>query len=257
LAFPSSFAALLAVPAAWRQRAEPGTRFLLAWVLPAWLVFEVVPTKLPHYTMPLYPAVFLLGAQAVLGGLAAPRWQRIIAGGGLQVAGVVLILGSLALPVVLHTPIWLGVPSAVAIALVMGLATRTRRPVLPLVAAPLFTLALVGWELPQAQSLWIAPRVETALVAAGLSGGRLGAVGFHEPSLMMLAGTKTAMLATGADGAAALADGTVKSLLVSERDQKAFSAAATELGLRPNPVATISGFNYSRGRWVALTLVTR
>jgi 4-amino-4-deoxy-L-arabinose transferase-like glycosyltransferase len=257
LAFPSSFAALLAVPMAWRQRAEPGTRFLLAWVIPAWLVFEAVPTKLPHYTMPLYPAVFLLGAQMVLRLATVPRWQRIVAGGGLGIAGVVLMAGALALPMVLHMPVWLGVPSAVATALVMGLATQAKRPVTALVAAPLFTLALVGWELPQAQPLWIAPRVERALLEAGFAGGRLGAVGFHEPSLMMLAGTSTAMLATGLDGAAALADGTVQSLLVSDRDQSAFSAAAATLGLHPVAVNTITGFNYSRGRWVTLTLFTR
>jgi hypothetical protein len=168
-----------------------------------------------------------------------------------------LAAGSLALPVVLHMPVWLGVPSAVAVALLVGLGTQTRRPVTALAAVPLFTLALLGWELPNAQSLWIAPRVESALVAAGLSGSRLGAVGFHEPSLMMLAGTTTAMLATGADGAAALADGTVKSLLVSDRDEQSLSVAAAKLGLHPVIIATIRGFNYSRGRWVTLSLVVR
>jgi hypothetical protein len=74
---------------------------------------------------------------------------------------------------------------------------------------------------------------------------------------MMLAGTSTAMLATGLDGAVALADGTVQSLLVSDRDQSAFSAAAATLGLHPVAVNTITGFNYSRGRWVTLTLFTR
>lgn len=39
--------------------------FLLAWVIPSWLVFELVSTKLPHYVMPLYPALCLLSARAV------------------------------------------------------------------------------------------------------------------------------------------------------------------------------------------------
>jgi 4-amino-4-deoxy-L-arabinose transferase-like glycosyltransferase len=257
LAFPSSFAALLAVPAAWRQRAEPGTRFLLAWVIPAWLVFEAVPTKLPHYAMPLYPAVFMLGAKAVLSVWAVPRWQLLIAGAGLRLAGGVLIIATLALPAVLHMPIWVGVPSAVAVALVIVLATQAKRPMTALAAMPLFTLALIGWELPKAAPLWIAPRVEQMLVSAGVAGERLGAVGFHEPSLMMLAGTTTAMLASGPDGAAALADGAIKSLVVSDRDQEAFLASAASLGLHVKARGTISGFNYSRGRWVALTLFTQ
>src|SRR5690606_27987492 len=32
---------------------------------PSWLVFELVLTKLPHYTMPMYPALALLCARAV------------------------------------------------------------------------------------------------------------------------------------------------------------------------------------------------
>ncbi len=38
--------------AGWRDRAEPGVRFALAWLIPAWLVFEATPTKLVHYRRP-------------------------------------------------------------------------------------------------------------------------------------------------------------------------------------------------------------
>jgi 4-amino-4-deoxy-L-arabinose transferase-like glycosyltransferase len=49
--------------------ARPSRRaelFLLAWMLPSWVVFELVSTKLPHYTMPLYPAVALISARMLL-----------------------------------------------------------------------------------------------------------------------------------------------------------------------------------------------
>ena len=32
-------------------------RFLVCWLVPAWLIFELTPTKLPHYTLPTYGAV--------------------------------------------------------------------------------------------------------------------------------------------------------------------------------------------------------
>ena len=257
LAFPASFAAVLAIPAAWRRRGEPATRFLLAWVIPAWLVFEAVPTKLPHYTLPLYPAVFLLGGQALLALAEVPRWQRVLGQTGLWLAGGVMIVAALALPIVLHLPVWLGVPAAVAGALVLGLASQPSRPLAALVAAPLFTLAVIGWELPTAQPLWIAPRIEQALAVAGRADGKLGAVGFHEPSLMLLAGTDTAMLATGQDGAAALAAGQVSTLAVGNRDEDAFWSAARRLGFNPRAIATLSGFNYSRRNWVTLTVYAK
>lgn len=49
----------------WHTRRENITQFLLAWIVPTFLIFEFTPTKLPHYTMPTYPAIALLAAIAV------------------------------------------------------------------------------------------------------------------------------------------------------------------------------------------------
>ncbi len=40
-------------------------RFLLAWLVPSWIVFELVMTKLPHYVLPLYPAIAILIAREI------------------------------------------------------------------------------------------------------------------------------------------------------------------------------------------------
>jgi 4-amino-4-deoxy-L-arabinose transferase-like glycosyltransferase len=42
------------------------TTFLACWIVPNWLVFEFVATKLPHYTLPMYPAIALLSARFVV-----------------------------------------------------------------------------------------------------------------------------------------------------------------------------------------------
>lgn len=47
------------------RTSEPSYIFLLAWIVPAWIIFELVSTKLPHYTMPLYPALAILSAHAL------------------------------------------------------------------------------------------------------------------------------------------------------------------------------------------------
>ncbi len=87
LLFPASMFLVDAVRRAWRRWAVAPTTtrsgvgrwrrllpkqrndrqlFLLAWLVPAWIVFELSPAKLPHYVMPLYPAACLLCAQAML-----------------------------------------------------------------------------------------------------------------------------------------------------------------------------------------------
>ena len=73
--WPGSILAGLAAPTIWMARREPGARFLLAWLIPSWIVFEVVVTKLPHYVLPLYPAIAILIAGIVEGrGLFRKSW---------------------------------------------------------------------------------------------------------------------------------------------------------------------------------------
>jgi 4-amino-4-deoxy-L-arabinose transferase-like glycosyltransferase len=48
LIFPSTFVLPAALIAGWRGRSQHGVRFALAWLVPTWIVFELLPTKLVH-----------------------------------------------------------------------------------------------------------------------------------------------------------------------------------------------------------------
>jgi len=41
-------------------------RWLLAWIIPFWIILELIPTKLTHYALPLFPALCLFMAGAAL-----------------------------------------------------------------------------------------------------------------------------------------------------------------------------------------------
>jgi len=62
--WPASFFVWHGLVWAWRNRREAPVIFCIAWVVPSWIVFELVPTKLPHYVLPLYPALALIAARA-------------------------------------------------------------------------------------------------------------------------------------------------------------------------------------------------
>jgi len=105
--WPGSLFVLPALARAWQLRSQPGERFCLAWVIPAWVVFELVPTKLPHYVLPLYPALALLTARAVLdratGGVAGSRSRLARAGFRIwAVVGLALGAGIVAAPLILQ-----------------------------------------------------------------------------------------------------------------------------------------------------------
>lgn len=58
------------------DRLAASARFLIAWVVPTWLVFEILPTKLPHYVLPVYPALALAAGWGLVELAKAARWQR-------------------------------------------------------------------------------------------------------------------------------------------------------------------------------------
>jgi 4-amino-4-deoxy-L-arabinose transferase-like glycosyltransferase len=262
---------LLLGPAAswsWRQRAATEERFLLAWALPFWLVLELVPTKLPHYILPAYPALALLVARATL-ALAEGRLVRWRA---LDLVTLALWgVASLALAVLLAlAPLRFGggLDSAglvaAAILLFFGtrlaLAARRRGGGGLVVRAVLLALLVLpaGFALvaPRLGALWLS-RDAAALVwrYGPPHDAPVVAVGYDEPSLIFLLGTATRELSpdaaaqyiTSARGAAAL---------VSNADDAAFHAALQRRGWAAREVGRVAGLDYSNGRALALTLYT-
>lgn len=75
---------------------DKGVFFLISWFIPTWIIFEFLPTKLPHYLLPAYPALALLCGYAAVrmadgARMEASRWASLILflfGAGL--AGLVL-----------------------------------------------------------------------------------------------------------------------------------------------------------------------
>ncbi|MDZ4369844.1 MAG: glycosyltransferase family 39 protein, partial [Phenylobacterium sp.] len=122
LAFPMTLLLPAAAVAAWRYRAEAGVRFALAWLIPTWLMFELLPTKLPHYTLPAYAPLAWLAARALVApdGRAEPigavvRWL----GAGLAaVVGLALAAGVFYLLSLYGDPsdAWAGAATAAALA---------------------------------------------------------------------------------------------------------------------------------------------
>jgi 4-amino-4-deoxy-L-arabinose transferase-like glycosyltransferase len=265
-AFPAAFLVLRALPAAWRDRLNPGTRFLLAWIIPSWLVFEAVATKLPHYSLPMYPPLMLLGAAWAMDPLRrpAPRWLRwlgiavlVLGAAGLGVASAVLpyLADRRIDPVAL-----LGIPAAALLLCVV--VAEIRRGALAraglaaaILAIPLYAVAL-GGVLPRLSAPWVAPRVAALLAvrAPGLPPSQFGVAGYHEPSQLFATGTGTVLLRNGAAAAAFLAGAPGRFAAVGDRDLAAFQAEAGRLGLAAQEEGSVGGFNYTRGRHIVLRL---
>jgi 4-amino-4-deoxy-L-arabinose transferase-like glycosyltransferase len=267
--WPGSLFALLALPWVWRNRRDRAVVFCLAWIVPSWLVFEAVPTKLPHYVLPLYPAIALLTGAALADRLSAPGTARP----WLERAVLLLwLLVGLALGavVIAAAPLGDGRPSirgilaALAIWGVTGAGVwftwrgRRRRAAGFVLAGSVVALGLtLGAAIPALDAPWIAPRLKDALFQKMPAGhGPMLIAGYAEPSALIAFGTDT-KFGSGADAAKLLADNDHAVAIVGGDQADAFKTALADGHVSAEPLATVEGFNYAKGKRIMLTLYRR
>jgi 4-amino-4-deoxy-L-arabinose transferase-like glycosyltransferase len=259
--WPGSVLAGLAAPMVWRSRREPGARFLLAWLIPSWLVFEAVITKLPHYVLPLYPAIAILIAGIVEGGgLIRARWLvRGTAGWFIfPVAAAILVVTGFI--VFEREPGLIAWPFATA-AIIYGMfawrlyeADGAERAALrAMIASVLLAIMVYAIAFPLLPSLFPSAVIADALHATDCPAPQVASTGYQEPSLVFLLGTKT-RFTNGTGAADFLRKGRCRFALIDARSERAFVQRANAIGLRYALSQRVDGYNFSVGQKVALTV---
>src|SRR5262249_15393394 len=245
------------------QRRERPVRFLLAWLVPCWIVLELVITKLPHYVLPLYPAIAILIARTLRDGALSERpWLKRGALWWPAIAIIIPIAGIVALGIMRYKLGLLAWPCGAA-AMVFGfMAWRYYADdgadvslVRAVVATVLIMIAVLGVITPSLRPLFPSATIARALQAHDCDYKVVASAGYHEPSLVFLVGTNT-QLTDGAGAAEALrgGGGYCRFALVEAREQRAFAQRAEALGLRYAPGPRIEGININNGRQVAITI---
>ncbi len=261
LAFwPMAFFAGLAIPWVWQNRGAQPVVFALAWILPTWIAFELIATKLMHYVLPTYPAIAILTAAAWMqpGPLPGAGWWRWIVGilavfvtftlmavfaaFGPVVDGRLMFWGTLA---ALAT---LGGLVAVAVSLRHG--QRAAAMAAALVAAACVYSSVFGGLLPTVERPWIARAIAREAPATDKP---IAIAGFREVSTALMLGTGTRIV-EGGEAVRLLEAGEVEVAAVSQKEIEAFEAARAEAGLRLREITRFEGFNYANGDAYEITL---
>jgi 4-amino-4-deoxy-L-arabinose transferase-like glycosyltransferase len=252
--------------AAIRQRTDPATRFLVAWCGASWVMFEIVPTKLPHYVLPLYPALAIMSAAWILAprAQAAPRWQTALTYLAMAqfVVGLAALIGALIeLPGLYGSgpPWWLAAAAGLAGLLGIGavVALLRRAPVAAaglalstvLVAYPALALGTA----PRLTQLWISSSTAELVAKDARPGDPPPALaGYLEPSMVFYLGKDTRLT----DGPGAAAVGAVQGGLavIEDSERRAFLARLAELETGATKIDEVSGYNYSKGKPVHITI---
>ncbi|MDA8232020.1 MAG: glycosyltransferase family 39 protein [Magnetospirillum sp.] len=259
--WPGSLFLWPAMVRVWAERHRLAYRFLLAWALPAWAMFELVPTKLPHYVLPVFPALALM-----TGGLVA-EGADIFRGRGARIyyaawslIGVALAAAAVALPIrfgdgfdrnALPAAVGIVLATLLPVALALKGRVATAALALSLTAAATFPAVLAG-IMPGLDRLWVSRQVAAIVDSLGVS-EPVASAGFSEPSLVVLLGTHT-RLTDGGGAARHLAAHPDSAAAVAAPEQAAFLSGVSAEGLQPQAVGHVVGFNYSRGKPVDITI---
>ena len=250
----------------WQRRRADAERFLIAWGVPFWIVLELVPTKLPNYLLPVYPALALMiGAALVAAGEQSfASWRKLD-----RVIVALWALASLGLAVALalvplrYGPGALGggvVAALVVLYFGQRLLRQTWRGFAPASAIRATVMALlvlaVGFEFvaPALDALWLSRSAAALIAGAGVPRDQAVAIaGDAEPSLVFLLGTKTKLVS--ADAAADYLAATPNArALIETRSETQFTAALAAHRLKPQALGTVAGLDYSNGHGMRLTL---
>jgi 4-amino-4-deoxy-L-arabinose transferase-like glycosyltransferase len=260
--WPASLLAGMAVPGVWREKWETPVKFLLAWLVPAWIVFEVVITKLPHYVLPLYPAIAILLARAIeTGQMSSRKWMEWGTFWWFAVP-VVVFVGSLFLLLRYEGDLgWRAWPFLAA-AIVFGFRAwwlydidGIERSLLRASVTTLLLSIAVYWSvIPALAAVFPSVAIQRTIHASECKAPRIAAAGYHEPSMVFLSGTETA-LTTAANAADFLKGGDGCRFAVIENSlERAFARRAEAIGLRYEKAERFDGYSLGSGGRVSLTI---
>lgn len=264
--WPAAAFAAMAIPFAWVRRREPQVLFLLAWIIPSWIVFEAVPTKLPHYVLPLYPAITALLLLAIVNG-GIDRFRR-----GAVATALLVLLVPLALVGVIIGANWsldgtlpyLALPFLLlTLVVAVGVVAAFRRSDFEgalwrcVLASLLLGIGVYGFAIESLRSLKLSPRLAEAARSVGCADPAVMTVGYREPSLVFLTGTNLAMGIDGAAAATFLNQPGCRIAFVEARYGAGFQTAVAQAGLTPRLITTIRGFNLNGGRRLEMAVYAR
>ena len=267
--FPASLFVLLAIPDTWATRRDECVRFCIGWLVPTWIVFELSLTKLPHYVLPAYPAIAILAAKALVDGYPVlaefgQRWLTALSIALWLFLGAALASAFVILPYILDNHAVNGWAIAAGAALILAQSTglfflmqkRVESVISITFGSLIFMGCVFGYSLPTLPHVWVSKDImQEARQLSGCPNPHILSSAYNEPSLVLMAGTKTQFVNDGHEAARAfMSAGDCTVAVIDEKHKQGFMDAFLDNPSKPIVGNDVSGFNIGSGKNVSLRL---
>ncbi len=251
------------------NRKDKRIKFLLAYILPSWLLFEIIPTKLPHYILPLIPGLVLLTAVSIVEVINNPNLIERVKKTYLNIYTIFPFLGIF---IIIYGIIFLGIEYGNGLTLevlvvifsfsIIGLLSIYhlfyKSYVKALIIATFGSIVALNLFLTlvpnQLQEIWISERIYKEYQKQNINDVVL--LGYSEPSLIYRLGSNTKIAGSSIDAINLLIKHNINNIIIEEKFLNSF----INLSKKNNIIVefdnkVLEGFNYSKGKYVKLKLL--
>lgn len=268
LAFwPGSFFAAASLPFIWARRTSWQIQYLLCWIIPHWIVFELIATKLPHYVLPVYPAIALFTGVALScsgneWNWPQKKWARIalfVYGGICFIVGILLSLAGIVVSKVIEGNVppeaWLvaiGSLPLLILATRAVIAAKMRQAAFYAMGSAILIYAgLFLGVIPRLHQIWLSPRLTEAVNQhLPCPDSEILSSSFSEPSFVFLMHGRI-KFDTSRNAALMLENNKSCGLaLIGRRDERTFIEELSKKSIKIVEYERVKGFNYSTGKWL-------
>ena len=253
-------------------------KFLLCWILPFWVIIELIPTKLLHYPLPVLPAIAILA----IGGLlqfksnikkiksALVRKVTYMSSilfsfGGIILSGGIFYISSkfniendnfLTFFTILLVLIAI-VIFILSLTLIfnfknlyLDISKRFYNILLVIIAlASIFNIINYNFILPKLD--YLHPSNAIIKILKKVKADAVASSGYHEPSLVFLLNGDV-LLSDPHEVAIFMAEGKNNVALIEKSDLKQFLETTNDLNLKIKEISIVKGFNIAKGRHVEI-----
>ena len=239
--------------------------FLIFWFLPSFVVMEIVPTKLPHYVLTLYPAIslamgMLLGDLKKNISLFFTNWSVLGYFIFFLFSNILLLLLYLAVKnfgyfnIVINLSItFLFLSNNCLFILIFKKNIKIAFFYLVLLANS-FTLITYLIILPNLEKIWISHSIYNVLKADNnLNSKSIATIGYNEPSLVFELGSNIKIF-KNINNLSERFD-LYQYLILEESYYNRFNEIVNDQELGYNLIKKIKGFNASKGKWIDLYIL--
>ena len=255
-------------------------QFLISWIIPFWIIIEIIPTKLFHYSLPVLPAIAILA----IGGMFQFKsnikkiqntllkniiyFSSVLFGSGGVILGIGLFYTcykfnidkdfSITFLTILIILITIAVFS-LSLLLIFNLKAINdisrkyfyNLPLAIIALGAMFNIINFNFIIPKLDYLYpskiLANKIEL------INHETITSAGYHEPSLVFLL-KGNVLLSKPHEAAIFMAEGKKNISLIEKSSLGEFLEATKELNLKIKKVDTVRGYNIAKGRHVEINI---